>query len=252
MAPAANGTSTAGRRKKVAMTTVLTVPGALGVPESLLTQLGGPQALLKQLGDQSTANIVPIYYNNWDPIWGCNDGADKIDVALHAAARANENVVVFGHSYGAVSACMWLREKAGTSGLDPARVTFVLIGNSVRPNNGLAAMWRLYGGFGPATGTGFRVIDAARQWDKWADYPNVVTSIDYLNAVNNVNSGDMLPYCIHISYEKIRLTNPHWQAVVGDVTFMLFPTTPVPLLWTAPSAIEPAYDRIVDTSGPPS
>jgi hypothetical protein len=228
------------------MTTVLCVPGAFsfGNITTLETGLGGPQELLTQLGDNSVANIVPVTYNDWDVIGGAADGANKIDAAINAVP-SGENIVVYGHSYGAVAACVWLRNQEALSQVSPGRLMFVNIGNSIRPNNGLSTLLGLYGGPGPVSRK-FKVIDVARQFDKWADYCNVTSSPDYWQAVNNCNYGDMAPDSIHISYQDVRLNAPHAECAVGAVTFMLFETDPMP----NPSGVtraqlETAYNRIV-------
>jgi hypothetical protein len=228
------------------MTTVLCVPGAFsfGNIATLESGLGGPQELLTQLGDNSVAAIVPVKYNDWDAIGGATNGASKIDAALHQVS-ADENIVLYGHSYGAVSNCVWLRNQGLTSTIDPARLTIVNIANSIRPNNGLAAMLGMYLPVGPVS-TKYRVIDVIREFDKWDDYPNVTSSPHYWQALNNCNYGDMAPGNIHISYQGIRLTNPHVETTIGTVTFMLFETNPIP----NPSGVtraqlETAYNRIV-------
>jgi hypothetical protein len=78
---------------------------------------------------------------------------------------ADENIVLFGHSYGAVSNCVWLRTFGLTSTISPSRLTIVNIANSIRPNNGLAAMLYLYLPVGPVS-TKYQTYDVAREYDK--------------------------------------------------------------------------------------
>lgn len=243
------------------MTTVLCIPGAASFSQynlqaslgTLMTALGGPQALLTQLGDNSTATIVGVPYNDWDTFNGSTDGASKLLAAIQKLPT-NEQIVVYGHSYGAVSICQLLRKQDSVlTGMDPARIKFVLIGNSIRPNNGLSTMLGLYGGSGPTTSSRFRVYDIAAEWDKWADYPNVTTNnAAYNAAVNNVNYGDMLPNGIHVKgYDAIRMSNPHAELTIGQVTFMLFQhpgAIPTPVTWyssTNRTQLALAYKRIV-------
>lgn len=228
---------------------------SFGNTATVAAAFGGPQALLTQLGDTSTANVVPVAYNDWDTIGGAQDGANKIAAALNALPPT-EPAVVVGHSYGAVANCQLLRN---TSVLqrDPSITTFVNAANSIRPNNGLSMMMGLYGpGPGPVS-TVFRVFDAAREADKWADQPNVYTSPDYWQAWNNCNAGDNataevngVANNIHNSYQNVRLDDPNAaQVTIGKVTFMLFQTNPLPSTDGLTSAqIETAYNRIVPTT----
>jgi PE-PPE domain len=233
------------------MTTVLLLPGAysFGNTETLMKAFGGPRKLLNQLGDPTTPTITPVPYIDWDPIFGYLNGAMMLDQAIHHADRS-ANIVVFGHSYGAVSINQWLRQYGPTCSVLPAWMKFVLIGNSCRPGakgatpNGLAAQFGLFGGVGPMS-TKYTVYDCARQWDKWADYPNNYSSSQCSNAVNNCNSGDMYPDNIHVSYEHINLTTPTATATVDNVTFQFFKTDPVPLPHGNRTQIEQAYKRIV-------
>jgi hypothetical protein len=228
------------------MTTVLLVPGAFsfGNTSSVEPSFGGPQSLLTQLGDGTQAAVVPVMYNDWDVINGSTDGAAKIDAALHEA-DPSQNIVLLGHSYGAVSSCVWLRTYGLTSTISPSRLTIVHIGNSIRPNNGLAAICSLYLPVGPVT-TKYTVYDCVREWDKWADWPNASSSAYYWQAINNVNTGDMYPDSIHNTYGGVRLTDPHVSITIGTVTFMLFQTDPLPYSGGATFAqIETAYNRLV-------
>lgn len=244
------------------MTTVLTLPGAdsLGNMATVQAAFGGPQALLTQLGDTTQANVQGVVYNDWDPVFGYLDGANKAAAAIKTALTAGGNVVAVGHSYGAVSLVQLIRSDTTLLvGVDPTKVIFVLCGNSVRPNNGLCGQCGEYGGYGPTT-TKWRVYDAARQFDKWADYPNNLLSADYWQAVGNCNAGDQttgtgsvngVPNNIHNSYQNVRLNDPNAaKATVGSVTFMLFETDPPP----NPSGVtrtqlETAYNRVVTPAG---
>jgi pimeloyl-ACP methyl ester carboxylesterase len=220
---------------------------------TLLTALGGPQSLLTQLGDNSTATIIPVPYNDTDTFNGSMDGAAQLLTAIQKLP-SNEKIVVFGHSYGSVSACQLLRQQDKVlTGIDPARLQFVLIGNSIRPNTGLSTMLGLYGGSGPTTASRFRVRDIVAEFDKWADYPNVSKdNAAYNAAINNCNYGDMAPNTIHVKgYDAIRLSNPHAEMTIGQVTFMLFKhpdPIPTPVSWyssTNRAQLAKAYNRNV-------
>lgn len=229
------------------MTTVLNIPGAysFGNIATCTAAFGGNQALLTQLGDNTTASTVAVKYNDWDALGGYLDGATKLNTAL-LDVQGTGNIVVLGHSFGAVSVCQWLRQYGPSSTISPSRVKFVLIGNSCRPNNGLCGILSMYGGYGPSLSTAYTVYDCAREWDKWADYPNVSSNADYWIAVSNVFSGDSYPSSIHINYQNINLASPGMSATFGNVTFQLFETSPIPLGGSyTRGQIEPAYSRIV-------
>lgn len=236
------------------MTTVLTLPGAFSYGDMATVQaaLGGPQAVLEQLGDTSEANVVGVPYDDWDTIGGAQDGANRAAAAL-TAVPAGQRAVVIGHSYGAVAISQLLRTPAKIT-IDPSLVTFVCCANSIRLNNGLSTMMGLYGPGGGPVSTRFRVYDLARQFDKWADQPNVYSSPDYWQASGNCNTGDTatatvggVPNNIHNSYQGVRLNDPAAaQATIGAVTFMLFETDPPPnASGVSRAQLETAYNRVV-------
>lgn len=243
------------------MTTVFVAPGAASFSQygesgfaSVKAAFGGPQALLTQLGDNSTATVVEVPYRDWDSMLGHIDCAAQIDAKIHSVP-ATEQKVVIGHSFGAVGICQWLRQYAPASTIDPAKITFVLAANSIRLSNGYATMLGLYGpGNGPVTSK-YTVHDAARQFDRWADFPNVNTSPFYWQAYSICNAGDNassspggVPSNIHNSYQNVRLNDPNASKVtIGDVTFYLFETDPVPIISQKVSRgqVETAYNRIV-------
>jgi hypothetical protein len=121
------------------------------------------------------------------------------------------------------------RSSASSSTFSASRVKFVLIGNSCRPKNGLCGLLGMYGGVGPDCATKYTVIDCARQWDKWADYPNLDTNPDDWIATANVWVGDSATYNIHVSYQGVDVAEPGASVTFGNVTFQLFETTPIPL-----------------------
>lgn len=239
------------------MTTVILAPGALsdGNIASVQAAFGGPDALLEQLGAAGPANVVPIKYNDGDTFSGYVDCANKLSAAIHAAPDGL--IVVVGHSYGAVGICQLIRSEATLlAGVDPGRIIFVNAANSIRLNTGLCTMWGLYGpGGGPVTNK-WRVIDVAREFDKWADQPNNYLSPSYWQAYNCCNVGDNVgtpatvlggvPNNIHNNYSAIRLDAPHAETTIGAVTFMLFETDPIPAAnGLSRAQLEGAWKRIV-------
>jgi hypothetical protein len=238
------------------MTTVLLVPGAasLGNTATVEAALGGSQAMLTQLGDSSLANLVPVPYKDYDSFNGYIDAANQI-IAKLKLIPAGERVVVKGHSYGAVGITQLLRTPAAIP-IDPSLITFVCIANSIRLNNGYCTMQGLYGPGGGPVSTKYRVYDVAREFDRWADYPNNMWSPNYWQAVGNVLAGDQtsgsgavngVPNNIHNSYQNVSLTDPAAARVnIGNVTFSLHKTDPMPSPSNLSRAqIENAYNRIV-------
>jgi hypothetical protein len=242
------------------MTTVLCIPGAASgtqtdAAKSLGTinqALGGPQALLQQLGDDSQARVVPIAYNDWDPTWGANSGAGALQDAL-TLLLPDEPAVIFGHSYGAVSAYVWQRTYGPTSHIDPARLQFVLCGNSIRPKTG--AMGGTYGAQTPPAK--WRNIDIALEFDKWSDAPNNYASPYWWQASNTCNTGDNVgtpntingsPNNLHnYGYSRVRLDAPHAETTIGTTRYLLYPTDPMPAGGNGATRaqIASAYQRIV-------
>src|SRR6185312_14960258 len=101
--------------------------------------------------------------------------------------------VVFGHSLGAVVSSYWLNQYAPDSGIDPADLSFVFIGNSVHPIGGAlgpesGSEWQNWFGTGIAApaDTPYTVTDIVRQYDGWADWPTGGFNLD---AVFNALSG---------------------------------------------------------------
>lgn len=253
------------------MKTVLTLAGAYGLPQMMDTLLGG--TITK--GNR----VVPVYYPNYVNLWpdftgqtgtitwtkamfdfvhkNVIAGAAILNDQLHdAATQYEDDIDVFTHSMGSWVATAWLRDYALNSPIDPDRVRFVLLGNSARKYGGL---FQADVNGGVPQGNPFEVIDFAKQFDGWADWPGdpqVITSIDAaLNAYQGMSS-------THLQYQGDRLDNPNnlsYEDSSTNVTYMWSMTYPVPILgaWATPSTdsdyrsnIEAAYNRPVDIPRP--
>ncbi len=169
--------------------------------------------------------------------------------ALDRALRETSGpVIVLAHSQGAQVATHWMREHANDASAPSGdRVVFLLTGNPLRAEGGYAIGRREVGGTlgepTPVAGR-WRVIDVARRYDGWADWP---ADSGNRRAVEAARSGMMR---FHTRYDQVDLddpTNTVW--VRGTTTFVL--TAEMPPLNTVPSArratvaaeIERAYRR---------
>ncbi|RTL35998.1 MAG: PE-PPE domain-containing protein [Candidatus Melainabacteria bacterium] len=141
--------------------------------------------------------------------------------ALDAALRSTPGpIIVLAHSQGAQVASHWMRQHANDSSAPPpSRVTFILLGNPLRACGGRGIGQREFGGTigkPTPTTTPWTVIDVARRYDGWADWP---TDENNQLAVKNANIGRRV---YHIHYDEVELFDPAhtvWQN--GNTTFVL-------------------------------
>lgn len=192
-------------------------------------------------GELTNGNrIVPVNYRTWDPLFGLQDGRDKLDKQLHVET-ARDKVIVLGHSYGASAMAWWLTKYGPTSDIDPKQVVFYLLGTDALHKTG-ATSWMK--GFAAAQTTRYQVIDVVREFDLHADAPNRPDASYYKQAVENVHKGDALSGAfIHNSYANISLKDPHRETLVGNVTYRLYYTNPIPLAGITRGQLNTAYDR---------
>lgn len=141
--------------------------------------------------------------------------------ALDAALRSTPGpIIVLAHSQGAQVASHWMREhSADPSAPAGNRVTFILLGNPLRSCGGRGIGHREFGGtIGEPTpkSTPWKVVDVARRYDGWADWPD--DSRNQL-AAQNANIGK---HTYHTHYDEVDLDDPAntvWQD--GNTTFVL-------------------------------
>lgn len=150
-----------------------------------------------------------------------SDSIAKGVAALDTALRTTSGpVIVLAHSQGAQVASHWMRQHAD----DPAapsgdRLIFLLTGNPLRSEGGYIIGRREVGGtIGASTPvtSRWKVIDVARRYDGWADWPADETN---RRAVKNARAG---MFGIHPRYDVVSLHDPSntvWTR--GTTTFVL-------------------------------
>lgn len=162
--------------------------------------------------------------------------------ALDAALRETDGpVIVLAHSQGAQVATHWMREHADDASAPSGdRVVFLLTGNPLRAESGYAIGRREVGGtIGAPTPltSRWRVIDVARRYDGWADWP---ADTQNRRAVEAARAGMMR---LHTHYDAVDLfdaSNTVWTR--GTTTFVLTRETP-PLGSGSAAEIERGYRR---------
>lgn len=168
-------------------------------------------------------------------------GVAALDAALRETAGP---VIVLAHSQGAQVASHWIREHARDSGAPSGdRLVFLLTGNPLRAEGGYAIGRREVGGtIGLPTpvASRWRVIDVARRYDGWADWP---ADAGNRRAVDAARAGMMRR---HTHYDEVDLFDPsHTVWTRGTTTFVL--TREAPPLRAGSSAdaaeVERAYRR---------
>ncbi|MBS1955235.1 MAG: PE-PPE domain-containing protein [Cyanobacteria bacterium SZAS-4] len=142
-------------------------------------------------------------------------------LALDAALRDTAGpIIVLAHSQGAQVASHWMRQHAADPNAPaPNRLIFILLGNPLRLNGGHGIGQREFGGtIGEPTPTctPWTVVDVARRYDGWADFP-----ADASNqlAVRNANIGKRT---YHTHYDVVDIddpTNTVWKQ--DNTTFVL-------------------------------
>lgn len=184
------------------------------------------QTWMRHYATSGGRTFVKVRYPNIPSARNAATGVDRLDDALHATAG---QVVVFGHSMGAQVIYKWLREVGPTSDIDPTRVKFLSCGNPERKYGGTLRVPTVprtsfglkvqptYGGPGIPGDTPYTVIDYVRQYDWWADYPNVENPST--EAMRNASVG------IHMNYWGVGLDDPDVRShTEGNVTYLLKPT----------------------------
>ena len=158
--------------------------------------------------------------------------------ALDAAVRATAGpVIVLAHSQGAQVASHWMREHANDTGAPSGdRLVFLLTGNPLRAEGGYAIGRREVGGtIGQPTpaASRWRVIDVARRFDGWADWPADTRN---RRAVDAARAGMMRR---HAHYDEADLLDPsHTVWTRGTTTFVLTRETLPPRAGSSADAAE--------------
>lgn len=129
-----------------------------------------PNLLRAEVFGGNTVVVVP--YVNIPAAPNVNGGADMMDNMLYTTGG---QVLVVGYSEGAQVADAWLRRYGPTIDVDPARVSFLLVGDPEAAVNGCISVWLCragYGGKGFPADTRYSGTVFARQYDFYADAPN--------------------------------------------------------------------------------
>lgn len=231
--------------------TVITLPGAFALGydtksfggalfKSPNTRIASPPGGWNNFGISNSAATSDM--NNLDTLMK--------DTLL---ATADRPLIVAGHSRGAQVIYKWLREKGPSSTINPAHVLFISSGNPERKYNGAGKVrpekfpgvypGGTYGvGLGlPTSPTPYTVIDIARQYDQWADYPNVFTKAAVSNMTIRSNT-------IHLDYSKTPPIDANggyvaaqWAVFTeGNVKYLTCPTFPAP---QATAVMNDSWDR---------
>lgn len=178
-----------------------------------------------------------------------DEGVANLDKAIRATSG---NIIVIAHSQGAQVASRWMRTYAsdGTAP-DASRLMFILTGNPLRStgNGHIIGLTEVGGTIGEPTPltTKWWIVDVARRYDGWADYPSDNT--DQL-ATKNANAGQA---SFHTNYSGVDIYDPEntlWS--LGNTTFILTKEITPPLLknWILVGeqgdAVRAAYKRHIE------
>ena len=179
---------------------------------------------------QAPYTMAPLTYPTSSGISSIRDGVKMLDAKLMSTSG---DIIVEGHSLGAQICSRWMRQYAA----DPvraalaSRVTFPLTGNPLRSSQGgggkAIGMLEADGAVGrpTPTTTPWSIIDVARRWDGWADWPADTTNA---LAVRNATAG--INY-FHSRYDVVDLydaQNTVWRD--RNTTYVLTHEDHSPLL----------------------
>src|SRR4029077_17742115 len=133
--------------------------------------------------------IVP--YVNAPGLSNVVAGAVTLNTRLTTGREAGETFVVFAYSEVCEVASRWLR-LYGT-GIDPADIEFILIGNPSRKYGGFVYQQSVFAALADINSypdaTPYRVRDFARQYDTVCDFPDALLSAlaSVVSAQNNLD-----------------------------------------------------------------
>jgi hypothetical protein len=187
--------------------------------------------------------VVPVKYPASLRRRSIDKGVESLNGCLHSTPGP---LLTFAHSQGAQVVSRWLRQHAGDPDApDPARVSFLLIGNPLRKYGGAGIGRReVDGSTGEPTpnNTRYRVVDVTLQYDGWADAP---TRPGFWAAANARQDrfGINFSRAIHaMGYRTADLDDPARKTYTeGTTQYVMLPhrpLLPVPRRW-----IEAGYNR---------
>lgn len=244
------------------MTTVFTLPDAFvplsstntlpfTLPFTLPEDFESSSTLSLQLGGTITNGntVIPIDYPNFNLEDSSIDtGAQMLDDEITSTPG---DKVVFGHGLGVIVIARWLHDYGPTSLVPPSELSFINIGNPVRKYGGFLNgetvhtltdfSGNSWAGIIPVLtpeDTPYNVTDIARQYDGFADWPNIQSPAAVANAYTGMNT-------IHPFYLDTRLDDPNNISLQeANITYIWSPTRlliPDYLI----EEIETAYNRPV-------
>ncbi|KMO82862.1 PE-PPE domain protein [Mycolicibacterium chlorophenolicum] len=180
--------------------------------------------MLKEYGGMFAKAPYTMVEVKYSAAWNrtsITEGVQLLDAAL---ASTPGDIIVMAHSEGAQVASRWMRTYADdpTRAALADRVTFLLSGNPLRSSQGgggqMIGLWENDGtrALPTPTTTPWAIVDVARRWDGWADWP-----ADTSNkiAVRNARKG-MASF--HFNYNNVDIYDPAntvWHE--GNTTYVL-------------------------------
>ena len=190
---------------------------------------------------------IQVPYNNFGLFLSTvEQGAQLLNSYLLSGTG---DMVVFGHSLGAVVGSYWIANYGPSSTISPSDLSFTFIGNSVSPYGGALGPeagneWQNW--FTTAvnfpTSSSYQVTDVKRQYDGWTDYP---TGTFNGNAFFNALAGQG---SVHPNYQNVS-PNPtaagNGSHVVGNTTYIWSMTQPVPMYGTTWNSTVSALDEAI-------
>ena len=180
-----------------------------------------------------------------------SDSITKGVAALNAALQTTPGQkIVLAQSQGAQVASRWMREHTNDPAAPSAsELTFILTGNPLRSTGGyLIGRTEVGGTTGQPTPTNTKwpIIDVARRYDGWPDWPQNQSN---QWAVDNANEGKQT---LHTTYDQINLystTHTIWKS--GNTTYVLTQEEYLPL-WkdnsTYPLSVRTAMRAYIESA----
>ncbi|KRE25573.1 hypothetical protein ASG82_18710 [Mycobacterium sp. Soil538] len=232
--------STSADIKLPAVATVFTLRGMNVLRSSynpMLKEYGGRFA-------EAPYTMVEVKYSAAWNRTSITEGVQMLDAALTSTPG---DIIVMAHSEGAQVASRWMRTYANdpTRAALASRVTFLLSGNPLRSSQGgggqMIGLWENDGtrALPTPTTTPWPIVDVARRWDGWADWP-----VDTSNKIA-VRNAKMGMTSSHFSYNNVDIydpTNTVWHD--GNTTYVLTHEDTPPIIRTY-SPTDPNFVSVV-------
>lgn len=207
------------------------------------------------------AQFWPIPLAGWGGLTGAKwnvstgQGIANLNTALQAVlptATADDPVVIMGYSQGGNIVSRYKRTLANLTDEQKSALSFVMIGNTNRPNGGLFERLAFLGtvpildatfGLPAPTNTGIKTTDIAFQYDGVSDFPlyplNVLADLNaifgfwYVHGTYlapNAHDETDLPDGYTEAELEAALADPANQRTYGDTTYITIPTRTLPLV----------------------